>query len=66
MKRVGMSGMAYFGFLIVTLIGLIAAFNVQLVDDIITNSGYSSAEVFTGIFFLVFIFDTIVFAVSRR
>ena len=56
----------FFAFLIVSLLAVVAVFQIPLVNDLVTASGYSSAEVFAGIMGLLGIFYSVMLVFMVR
>jgi hypothetical protein len=57
---------AYFALIIVTILAVVALDQVPLVQDAITKSGFSSAEVWAGIVSILVIFYTVLFVFTVR
>lgn len=51
---------------LILILALVAAFQVTLVQDLVTASGYSSQEVFSGFAALILIFASLIFALDFR
>ena len=56
----------FFALCVLELLSLVALMQIQLVSDLITATGYTEAEVFSGIAAILLIFQTFIYALSWR
>jgi hypothetical protein len=61
-----MSPIAFFTLVIVTIVGLLAIFQIPLVLDVITQTGFAPAEVEAGIGAIIIIFYSVVAVFTVR
>lgn len=56
----------YFAICILEILSLVALMQIPLVTDLITATGYSEAEVFSGIASILLILQTFAYALTWR
>ena len=61
-----MRAITFFALMVVTILILVALWQIPLVTDVVTATGYTSAEVFSGIAAVITVFYTGLFVLTYR
>lgn len=61
-----MKPLEFFGLLLITTLAMIGLSQIPLIQDLITASGFSSSEVWSGIGTILLIFYAVVYAVKVK
>ena len=63
-KRAGMSPLGFFALTMVTIVALVAMYELPFIDDLVSASGYPAYEVFAGILAILIVFYSVIFALT--